>query len=83
MEKLKKNKIDRYVFNLIENKKPILGICVGCQKYYLVPSEEDGYSEELKIFKEILRELIIIIYFSHVGWNSFVILIKNVNYLTE
>ena len=27
MEKLKKNKIDRYIFNLIENKKPILGIC--------------------------------------------------------
>ncbi len=69
MEKLKKNKIDRYIFNLIENKKPILGICVGYQVLFS-SSEEDGYSEGLKIFKGNFKRIDNDMPIPHVGWNS-------------
>lgn len=69
MKKLKKNKIDKYIFNLIKKKQPILGICVGYQVLFS-SSEEDGYTEGLKIFKGNFKKIDNNMPIPHVGWNS-------------
>ena len=69
VKKLKRNKIDRYILNLIDNKKPILGICVGFQALFS-SSEEDGYTEGLNIFKGNFKKIDNNMPIPHVGWNS-------------
>jgi len=72
MKKIKDNQIDKIIKSKIENKIPILGICVGFQVFFS-ESNEHGKTKGLQIldgriqnFKDFSRK----IKTPHVGWNE-------------
>ena len=79
MNKINNNKIDKIIKSKIENRVPILGICVGFQVFFS-ESNEHGVMNGLKIldgkiknFKDFSNE----IKTPHVGWNECKIINNN------
>ncbi len=69
MRSLKASGLIPLIMEHIENKKPLLGICLGMQLLYSA-SEENGYTEGLGILDGVIRPLKVSLKVPHMGWNQ-------------
>ncbi len=70
MKNLKESGLIPTIFDLIENKKPLLGICVGLQILFEGSDESPG-TDGLKIFKGRVKKISADgLKIPHMGWNS-------------
>ena len=73
MESLRQMKLDKFIVDLAESGKPILGICLGMQVLY-EKSYEDGEWEGLGILKgDVVKFESDTLKIPHMGWNSLII----------
>lgn len=76
MEHLRSRGLDRILLSLIESKKPLLGICLGCQ--IMLEHSEEGDTKTLSVFRGATKrfdenatdEKGERIRIPHMGWNS-------------
>jgi glutamine amidotransferase len=71
MNEINKNKIDKYLYeNVINKKKPILGICLGMQ-LMCMSSTEDGFTNGLKFINGTISKFDDLnLKIPHVGFNQ-------------
>ncbi len=73
MESLRQMGLDKFIVELAESGKPILGICLGMQVLY-EKSYEDGEWEGLGILKgDVVKFESDTLKIPHMGWNSLII----------
>lgn len=67
---LEKTRLNHFVYEIVEQQKPLLGICLGMQLLF-EDSEENGFFKGLGIFKGTIRrfddEKVRV---PHMGWNN-------------
>ncbi len=76
MQHLAKIGMDKSLKNLIEQKKPLLGICLGCQ--ILLEQSEENFTKTLGLMagecvqfsKDLCEEDGALVRIPHMGWNS-------------
>lgn len=73
MKNLRKSGLDKVIIKLVENKKPILGICLGMQ--LLFSSSEEGNTKCLNVIKGKVKKFSIDLKVPQIGWND--VRIKN------
>ncbi len=74
MESIKQNGLDNFIYEMVNNQKPIIGICLGMQLLGR-SSNEGGYHEGLNLISED------VFHFEdhscHIGWNDTIIVRKD------
>lgn len=66
---LKESHLDETILNIIEKKKPFLGICLGLQLMFDY-SEENGGVGGLGLFKGKIKKIDTGLKIPHMGWNK-------------
>lgn len=67
---LEETKLNRFVYELVEQQKPLLGICLGMQLLF-ESSEENGFFKGLGIFRGSIRRFDDTkVRVPHMGWNN-------------
>ncbi len=69
MATIRQKGIDKAVYDVVEQKKPLLGICLGMQMFF-EKSYEYGVHEGLSILKGEIKKLPDTVKIPHMGWNS-------------
>ncbi len=69
MATIRQKGIDKAVYDVVEQKKPLLGICLGMQMFF-EKSYEYGAHEGLAILKGEIKKLPDTVKIPHMGWNS-------------
>ena len=71
MQQLKKYELDKVIYEVVQQHKPFLGICLGLQLLF-EGSEENGGAEGLGIFKGNIVKIPDApgLKIPHIGWNS-------------
>ena len=69
MRSLKASGLIPLIMRHIQQKKPLLGICLGMQLLYSA-SEENGYTEGLSILEGTIKPLKTQLKIPHMGWNQ-------------
>ena len=69
MQKKKKKGIDKVLYDVVEQKKPLLGICLGMQMFF-EKSYEYGEHKGLGILQGEIVKLPENVKIPHMGWNS-------------
>ena len=69
MATIRQKGIDKAVYDVVEQKKPLLGICLGMQMFF-EKSYEYGVHEGLSILKGEIKKLPETGQIPHIGWNS-------------
>ena len=69
MATIRQKGIDKAVYDVVEQKKPLLGICLGMQMFF-EKSYEDGDHEGLAMLKGEIKKLPDTVKIPHMGWNS-------------
>ena len=70
MKKLNKNGIDKTLIELINNKMPFIGICLGLQLMFT--KSEEGQCNGLNLFKGTVPKIPDSVKVPHIGWNNLV-----------
>ena len=68
MKKLNKNGIDKTLIELINNKMPFMGICLGLQLMFA--KSEEGECNGLNLFKGTVPKIPDSVKVPHIGWNN-------------
>ena len=68
MKKLNKNGIDKTLIELINNKMPFIGICLGLQLMFT--KSEEGKCNGLNLFKGTVPKIPDSVKVPHIGWNN-------------
>ena len=68
MKKLNKNGIDKTLIELINNKMPFIGICLGLQLMFT--KSDEGQCNGLNLFKGTVPEIPDSVKVPHIGWNN-------------
>ena len=68
MKKLNKNGIDKILIELINNKMPFIGICLGLQLMFT--NSEEGQCNGLNLFKGTVPKIPDSVKVPHIGWNN-------------
>ena len=68
MKKLNKNGIDKTLIELINNKMPFIGICLGLQLMFT--NSEEGQCNGLNLFKGTVPKIPDSVKVPHIGWNN-------------
>ena len=68
MKKLNKNGIDKALIELINNKIPFIGICLGLQLMFT--KSEEGECKGLDLFKGTVPKIPDSVKVPHIGWNN-------------
>ena len=68
MATIKQKNIDKALYRVVEQKKPLLGICLGMQMFF-EKSYEYGEHEGLSLLKGEIRRLPDTVKIPHMGWN--------------
>ena len=68
MKKLNKNGIDKTLIELINNKMPFMGICLGLQLMFA--KSEEGECNGLNLFKGTVPKIPDSVKVTHIGWNN-------------
>ena len=68
MKKLNKNGIDKTLIELINNKMPFIGICLGLQLMFT--KSEEGECNGLNLFKGTVPKIPDSVKVPHIGWNN-------------
>ena len=68
MKKLNKNGIDKALIELINNKIPFIGICLGLQLMFT--KSEEGQCNGLNLFKGTVPKIPDSVKVPHIGWNN-------------
>ena len=68
MKKLNKNGIDKTLIELINNKMPFIGICLGLQLMFA--KSEEGECNGLNLFKGTVPKIPDSVKVPHIGWNN-------------
>ena len=68
MKKLNKNGIDKALIELINNKMPFIGICLGLQLMFT--KSEEGQCNGLNLFKGTVPKIPDSVKVPHIGWNN-------------
>ena len=68
MKKLNKNGIDKALIELINNKMPFIGICLGLQLMFT--KSEEGECKGLDLFKGTVPKIPDSVKVPHIGWNN-------------
>ena len=68
MKKLNKNGIDKTLIELINNKMPFIGICLGLQLMFT--KSEEGQCNGLNLFKGTVPKIPDSVKVPHIGWNN-------------
>ena len=68
MKKLNKNGIDKALIELINNKMPFIGICLGLQLMFT--KSEEGKCKGLDLFKGTVPKIPDSVKVPHIGWNN-------------
>ena len=68
MKKLNKNGIDKTLIELINNKMPFIGICLGLQLMFT--KSEEGECKGLDLFKGTVPKIPDSVKVPHIGWNN-------------
>tara|TARA_B100001146_G_scaffold137387_1_gene120475 strand:- start:194 stop:799 length:606 start_codon:yes stop_codon:yes gene_type:complete len=68
MKKLNKNGIDKTLIELINNKMPFIGICLGLQLMFT--NSDEGQCNGLNLFKGTVPEIPDSVKVPHIGWNN-------------
>ena len=74
MKKLNKNGIDKTLIELINNKMPFIGICLGLQLMFT--NSEEGQCNGLNLFKGTVPKIPDSVKVPHIGWNNLKFTIK-------
>ena len=69
MQTIKKKGIDKVLYDVVEQKKPLLGICLGMQMFF-EKSYEYGEHKGLGILQGEIVKLPENVKIPHMGWNS-------------
>ena len=69
MQTIKQKGIDRVLYEVVEQKKPLLGICLGMQMFF-EKSYEYGEQKGLGILQGEIIKLPESVKIPHMGWNS-------------
>lgn len=69
METIKQKGIDKAIYYIVEQKKPLLGICLGMQMFF-EKSYEYGEHEGLGLLQGEIKRLPDGVKIPHMGWNS-------------
>ena len=67
-KKLNKNGIDKTLIELINNKMPFIGICLGLQLMFT--NSEEGQCNGLNLFKGTVPKIPDSVKVPHIGWNN-------------
>lgn len=76
MQTIKQKGIDKVLYEVVEQKKPLLGICLGMQMFF-EKSYEYGEHKGLGILQGEIVKLPECVKVPHMGWNSLTIKKKN------
>ena len=76
MQTIKQKGIDKVLYDVVEQKKPLLGICLGMQMFF-EKSYEYGEHKGLGILQGEIVKLPENVKIPHMGWNSLYIKKKN------
>ena len=68
MKKLNKNGIDKTLIELINNKMPFIGICLGLQLMFT--KSDEGQCNGLNLFKGTVPKIPDSVKVPHIGWNN-------------
>lgn len=68
MKKLNKNGVDKTLIELINNKMPFMGICLGLQLMFA--KSEEGECNGLNLFKGTVPKIPDSVKVPHIGWNN-------------
>jgi len=68
LKKLNKNGIDKTLIELINNKMPFIGICLGLQLMFT--KSDEGQCNGLNLFKGTVPEIPDSVKVPHIGWNN-------------
>ena len=68
MKKFNKNGIDKTLIELINNKMPFIGICLGLQLMFT--NSEEGQCNGLNLFKGTVPKIPDSVKVPHIGWNN-------------
>ena len=79
MQTIKQKGIDKVLYDVVEQKKPLLGICLGMQMFF-EKSYEYGEHKGLGILQGEIVKLPENVKIPHMGWNSLNIKKKNPSY---
>jgi glutamine amidotransferase len=74
--------LSKTILNQVQEKKPLLGICLGLQLLYTA-SSEGGYHQGLNVFKGNIVKLPTTVKTPHIGWNTLKIVQPNHPLLEE
>lgn len=73
IERLEQSGLQQFIYTVVQQQKPLLGICLGMQLLFQ-SSEENGFFEGLSIFEGRIKKFDeAALRIPHMGWNEMVI----------